>query len=44
MYNENNTSHSDSFQKDKSKKKIASQEEKFNFKSNCNSSKNKKLY
>jgi len=44
LYNENNTSHSDSFQKDKSKKKIASQEEKFNFKSNCNSSKNKKLY
>ena len=42
MYNENNTSHSDSFQKDKSKKKIASQEEKFNSMSNGNSSKNKK--
>ena len=42
MHNEDNTSHSDSFQKDKSKNKITSQEEKFNSTSNGNSSKNKK--
>lgn len=34
LYNEDNTSHSDSFQKDKSKNKITSQEEKFNSTSN----------
>ncbi|MDH9707162.1 hypothetical protein PZL18_03965 [Staphylococcus epidermidis] len=42
MYNEDNTSHSDSFQKDKSKNRITSQEEKFNSTSNGNSSKNEK--
>lgn len=42
MYNEDNTSHNDSFQKDKFKKRITSQEEKFNSTSNGNSSKNEK--
>ena len=42
LYNEDNTSHSDSFQKDKSKNRITSQEEKFNSTSNGNSSKNEK--
>ena len=42
LYNEDNTSHSDSFQKDKSKNRITSQEEKFNSMSNGNSSKNEK--
>ncbi|BFL68533.1 hypothetical protein SKB0123_20610 [Staphylococcus capitis] len=42
MYNEDNTSHSDSFQKNKCKNRITSQEEKFNSMSNGNSSKNEK--
>jgi len=42
LYNEDNTSHSDSFQKDKSKNRITSQEKKFNSTSNDNSSKNEK--